>query len=221
MKKFCYVILAIAYAVMFIGFVGAYNAANGADVSANGVIAEARVINLPVDQAKWYVSVVGDTKNARYQEILGWFSTNKNLVTLKNQVHYCPVKSSDSIYGARYAKNVKSLPTVRVQTSDGTVVYEAAGRSIPMSAEGLNGAIANSIRPILPWRRNHVHPKPCPNPGPDIDINVDPDPQPLDDEGAPAPDGTNGPATALAIALSILLGAGVGGAKQWKKTYKV
>ena len=64
-----------------------------------------------------------------------------------------------------------------MQKSDGTVVYEAAGKDIPMTAAGLNGALAGAVseaqglRPILPWRRdadNRLNdlerPKPQPNP---------------------------------------------------------
>jgi len=89
---------------------------------------------------------------------VGWFDTNASLKKLKNQVHFCPVTSDTAIYQARYASNVKALPTVRMQKPDGTVVYEAAGKNIPMTAAGLNGALAGAvntaqgIRPVLPWR---------------------------------------------------------------------
>ena len=100
----------------------------------NGVLAEERVVNLPNDSGKWYVSVVGNANDARYNEIVGWFDTNASLKKLKNQVHFCPVTSDTAIYKERYASNVKGLPTVRVQKPDGTVVYEAAGKNIPMTA---------------------------------------------------------------------------------------
>ena len=158
----------------------------------NGVLAEERVINLPQDQDKWYVSVVGNANDARYDEILGWFDSNPNLAKLKDQVHFCPVASDTAIYKERYSANVKGLPTVRMQKSDGTVVYEAAGKNLPMTAAGLNGALAGAVsdsqglRPILPWRRdtdNRLNdlerPKPQPQPQPD------PEPQPIDDGGTP------------------------------------
>ena len=122
----------------------------------NGVLAEERVVNLPQDQSKWYVSVVGNATDPRYNEIVGWFDTNASLKKLKNQVHFCPVTSETAVYQARYASNVKGLPTVRMQQADGTVVYEAAGKNLPMTAAGLNGALAGAvstaqgIRPILP-----------------------------------------------------------------------
>ena len=145
----------------------------------NGVLAEERVVNLPNDQGKWYISVVGDANDARYNEILGWFDNNPNLAKLKDQVQFCPVTSDTAIYKERYAPNVKGLPTVRMQQPDAVVVYEAAGKDLPMTAAGLNGALAGAVgkaqglRPILPWRRdtdnrlnNLERPKPQPQPNP-------------------------------------------------------
>jgi hypothetical protein len=156
----------------------------------NGVLAEERVVSLPNDQGKWYISVVGDTNDARYKEILGWFESSASLANLKSHVHFCPVTANTAIYTERYASNVKGLPTVRMQKPDGTVVYEAAGNDIPMTAGGLNGALAAAVnairglRPVLPWRRdadnrlkNLERPKPQPQP--------DPEPQPIDDSGMP------------------------------------
>ena len=45
----------------------------------NGVLAEERSGQLSPDQAKWYISVVGDANDARYNEILGWFDSNPSL----------------------------------------------------------------------------------------------------------------------------------------------
>jgi hypothetical protein len=79
-----------------------------------------------------------------------------------------------------------------MQKPDAAVVYEAAGKNLPMTAAGLNGALAGAVseaqglRPILPWRRdadnrlnNLERPKPQPQP------NADPEPQPIDDGGKP------------------------------------
>ena len=94
----------------------------------NGVLAEERVVNLPNDQGKWYISVVGNANDARYNVVLGWFDSNPSLAKLKDQVHFCPVANDTAIYKERYSANIKGLPTVRMQKPDGTVVYEAAGR---------------------------------------------------------------------------------------------
>jgi hypothetical protein len=159
----------------------------------NGVLAEERIVSLPQDQGKWYVSVVGNATDSRYNEIVGWFGTHASLKKLKNQVHFCPVTSDTATYQARYTGNVKALPTVRMQKPDGTVVYEAAGKNIPMTAGGLNGALAGAVstaaglRPVLPWRRDMERrcPGPCPNPQPQPQPQPDPEPQPLDDNGSP------------------------------------
>ena len=162
-----------------------------------GVLAEERVVNLPNDAGKWYIAVVGNANDACYNGILGWFDSNPSLKRLKAQVHFCPVTSDTAIYRERYASNVKALPAVRMQKADGTVVYEAAGKNIPMTAAGLNGALANGvysaqgIRPILPWRREMERrcpgPGPCPSPqpGPQPPDDGDPEPEPIDDGGAP------------------------------------
>jgi hypothetical protein len=79
-----------------------------------------------------------------------------------------------------------------MQQPDAVVIYEAAGKDLPMTAAGLNGALAGAVgkaqglRPILPWRRdtdnrlnNMERPKPHPQP------NHDPEPQPINDGGKP------------------------------------
>jgi hypothetical protein len=155
----------------------------------NGVLAKERVVNLPNDQGKWYISIVGNANDAAYLRLLVWFDNDASLKALKNKVHFCPVTTGTPIYQERYAPNVKGLPTVRVQKANGEVVYEAPGTHIPMTPQGLYGAIANSvhsaqgIRPILPWRREMERrcPGPCPTPQP----APDPAPQPIDDGGAP------------------------------------
>ena len=124
--------------------------------------------------------------------------------------------------------NVKGLPTVRMQNSDGTVVYEAAGKNLPMTAAGLNGALAGAVseaqglRPILPWRRdtdnrlnNLERPKPQPQPQPD------PEPQPIDDGGTPtwwSPDAAlPGWLVAPICGAGLVVGLGLGYGKKLKE----
>jgi hypothetical protein len=210
------------------GFVAPAIATQG---TVNGVLVQERVVNLPQDQSKWYVSVVGAAGESRYQEVLQWFDTNANLKHLKDQVHFNPVPSDSLIYRERYAPNVKGLPTVRVQNHQGVVIYEAAANAIPMTADGLYGAIANDvqvaqgIRPVLPWRREMERrnntPCPCPTPQPD------PEPQPI----APIPPAPPGPPDMGTPTQSILpawwlmlsavgAGCGLGVAQMWRETYQ-
>jgi hypothetical protein len=187
----------------------------------NGVLAEERVVNLPQDAGRWYVSVVGSPTGANYKQVLGWFNTDPGLKKLKSQVHFLPVTSDTVIYRERYQSNVKGLPTVRMQKADGTVIYEAAGNNIPMTAAGLYSAMAKTaqsaqgIFPLLPWRRNMENrcPGPCPTPTPDPVI---PPVEPPDDGGPPIFDQpeTVDPylylAPALVLALVVGLGLGYG-----------
>ena len=211
---------------MVVGLVAPAFATQG---TVNGVLVEERVISLPNDQNKWYVSVVGDAKDARYQELIGWFDSNTNLKHLKDQVHFCPVRSGTAIYEARYASNIQGLPTVRVQDHEGVVVYEAAGLSIPMTPDALHTAIATDAwtaqgcRPILPWRREMEKRCPGPGPCPPPDTNPDPEPQPLP-PAPPGPPDIVKPAQSVlppwwAMLLAMLAGAGVGTAVKWRETY--
>jgi hypothetical protein len=202
-----------------------------ADIAtANGVLAQERVVNLPNDQGKWYISVVGHAGDAAYLRVLGWFEANASLKGLKNKVHFCPVTSDTAIYQARYASNVKGLPTVRVQQPDGMVVYEASGKSLPMTAEGLYGAIASAvntaqgIRPVLPWRREMERrcPRPGPGPAPNPPPQPDPAPQPIDDGGPPDLDS---PVESVlpawwAMLIALAVGSVAGVARKWRETYQ-
>ncbi len=212
-------------------------AADGAD-EMYGVLTEERIVNLPQDQDKWHISVVG--LGGHYKRLLGWFDTNANLKSLKAQVKFHQIDKNTPIYRERYATNVSGLPTVRVQKADGTVVYEASDNALPYSAEGLYGAIAGASnqaqgilrpwrhggRPWLPWRRNmeeecrpQPRPQPLPQPPPP------PDPDPFDDYGAPIFD-EEVPADTVPAGMVVLfsfLSAIVGGAlgvrREWKETY--
>lgn len=197
------------------------------DNTVNGVLAKERVINLPNDQGKWYISVVGDARNAQYQTILKWFGQDPALRKLKSQVRFCPITSSSTIYKTRYSMNVKGLPTVRFQNSQGIVIYEAAGKNLPFTAQGLYGALAGSASkaqgiPFLPWRRNHVCPGPCPRPDPAPEPEPEPDvaPQPIDDGSRPEFEPVQSSFPPLWLMLTVLVvSAGGGGFVEWKATY--
>jgi len=198
---------------------------------ANGVLSMDRVVNLPNDQGKWYISIVGDVRNAQYQTILKWFSQDPALRKLKNQVHFCSVTSSSAIYKARYAANVKGLPTVRLQNSQGVVIYEAAGKNLPFTAQGLYGAIANNAagvqqQPIFPWRQNRKRlcPSPSPSPSPVIP-DLDPAPQPIDDGSDPVfepvlePESESSLPPVWLMLVTFVSTVGAGAVTKWRETY--
>lgn len=141
-----------------------------------------RVINLPEDGDKWYLSVVGE--GPEYQKILNWFKKGE-LKTLKSQVHFCQVTPKSPLW-SRYKNNIKGMPTVRLQDAQGYVIYEVAADNIPTTATGLHMAMATTVsaKEILPWRRRNCRPQPDPQPQPDLAPNpLDPPPAPLNDEG--------------------------------------
>ena len=200
----------------------------------NGVLASERVINLPQDEGKWYISVVGNQSDARYTEVLGWFDTNLSLKKLKDQVHFCPIEITTVIYKERYESNVKGLPTVRLQDSQGGVRYESCGVNLPFTADGLYSALANGVNKtqrgyILPYRQNQSRPRPIPQPDPnpdgtpDVKPDGDPAPQPLDNKAKPdvpevAPLVTLPP---LWLMLGVLfVSAGIGILGEWKAVSK-
>ena len=163
-----------------------------AETASNGVLAEERVVNLPKDQGKWYISVCGrSTDDARYQEILKWFDTDPGLAQLKRQVQFCPNTADMAIFQERYA-DLKTLPAVRMQDAQGRVMYVACGKDIPWTSQGLNGALVGAVVDvqdtgdrILPWRREMERRLPAPTPRPAPTPAPDPDVAPIDDGGAP------------------------------------
>lgn len=180
--------------------------------------AEERVIDLPMDSQKWYISVIGNPNDMQYRSILRRFDRNKYLKNLKIQVHFWVVPTTSPAYKARYEKNTKILPTIRVQQSNGQVVWEAASRGIPVTAEGLYVAIKNSslkAMALLPWRRNgtvlpwrdkmekQCQPEPTPAPPEPFPVFVDLNPAPIDDGGPPEFEET-GPARWLVVCLAVL-----------------
>ncbi len=201
-----------------------------------GVLVEERIVNLPQDQGKWYISVVGQDGGQNYQMVLGWFDAQPKLRRLKNQVHFCPVIVGTPIYRERYAGNVKSLPTVRLQKPTGVVVYEAAGKNLPASSEGLYSALAqavfadaNGTKMLPPWKAvEQCRPRPRPQPEPKPEPRPDPEPQPLTPIGPPVLDEAPAAETPIGLppiaivgilAACILIGGGVGLVSQWRKTY--
>lgn len=179
-----------------------------------GVAVKERVINLPEDGQKWYISVVGEATNARYQEVLSWFESVDGLKTLKSKVHFCPVTTKSPTFIERYSPNVKALPVVRVQSADGVVLYESAGNKIPMTGEGLYSAIASAVNgseELLPWRRRHANPAPVtPGPDPVTPIDTDPAPGPIDDGGAPVIEDVTPEWPLWLVPLLFVVGLGVG-----------
>jgi hypothetical protein len=165
--------------------------------------AEERVLKLPEDGDKWYVSVVGNTDEI--QPIVAQFDTGR-LHELKKQVHFIPCTPNDPMY-SRYG--VTKTPTVRVQDALGRIVFEAS-RNVPQG-DALYEAIATAAERhrLLPLRQRRQQPQPQPQPQPKpVPPLLDMEPDPLDDGGEPdvEPGGPNLPdAPVLPLCVLILI----------------
>ena len=219
---------------------GLANGAEPASGAENGIIAQERVVDLPQDSEKWYLSVVGSTENDHYKALLKWFDEDANLRKFRSMVHYRTIEKGTAVYNERYYPNLKGLPTVRLQKSNGEVVYEAHASALPISAGGLYGILIDSsskaqgfglFRPWLNQKRIcPVCPKPKPSPIPVPPPLNDPPPAPIDDGGAPSvepvkPEGSsfdiNSAGIGVGAALLLMLtGAGVSLFVQWRKAYR-
>jgi hypothetical protein len=176
--------------------------------------AEERVIDLPADQGKWYVTVFGDPTDAKYRSLKGWFDTHPSLKHLKGQTHFHAIATNTTMYRQRYAASTPKLPCVRIQAADSRVMFQVCGRDIPMSADALDQAIRTEL-----FRRRCPQPQPQPQPEPQP--KPDPAPQPLDHVGPPdvAPEPKSSlPPWWLLVGLGVL-GAGAGVVAKWKETY--
>jgi len=186
-----------------------------ADPEFGVLYAEERVIDLPADQSKWHISVVGNPCDAKYQAVKSWFDSHPSLKHLKAQTHFHPIATTTAIYRDRYAKNTPKVPCIRIQSADGKVMYQVCGQDIPMSADALDQAIRTEL--FRRWCR--PNPQPQPQPQPEPQPQPDPTPQPLDHVGHLTPEPKSGlPPWWLLVGLGVL-GAGAGVVAKWKETY--
>jgi hypothetical protein len=147
-----------------------------------------RIVQLPQDKDKFYLSIYGDANDPKFQAVVKWFSTNNELAAFKAQVHFNAVETTSAIYKERYAKTVAKTPCVRVQDAQGVRLYQCSGDGIPLSAEALTKALNTEC--LRRWRKNHGQPEPTPDPTPDTTPdndygggtpNTNPDTPPVDD----------------------------------------
>ena len=131
----------------------------------DGVLTVERVIELPEDGGKWYVTVMGDKHNHNYTDVVGWFSSHEGRKSLKSKTNFHSINSDTVMYKDRYAAEVKELPTVRIQDSEGRIAFERWGNNIPLSANAMYSAIAKDVKTAQ--RRRPCNPlRPCPTPKP-------------------------------------------------------
>ncbi len=187
---------------------------------------EERVITLPQDQDKWYLTVVGDSDAGRYGEVRGWFDSHEHLQKLKRGTHFNAITTDSVMYRDRYAKHFREAPCVRLQSADGKVLFQVSGTNIPMTADALNKAIhAELLRRrnrCDPHRNCRPRPAPTPTPVPEPTPLDDPQPQPLDTAPLDTvvdeqPESDLPPWWLLALLFAAGTSAGV--VQKWRETY--
>jgi hypothetical protein len=173
-----------------------------------------QVIQLPQDQGKFYLTVFGNEGEYRFEQVKSWVANDPQLHALKAQTTYNIYRADSVMFRERYAQGVSNIPCVRLQEPDGTVIYEALGTSVPMSAEALYNGIAEGCR--------KRHCRPCPQPAPVTPSPVTPSPTPV----TPAPivkpvpvvhDFPHPGVEAALVAVGLLLGLGVAFVSCFKK----
>jgi len=119
-----------------------------------------RVIDLPQDQSRWYVTVIGDPANHQFQQVTEWFETHPELRKLAKATHFSMMSTRSAMYTGRCNQSEAfappSLPCIRIQNQAGEVVYQVSGSNIPLSAE----ALVNSMQATC--FRGRVQPAPSP-----------------------------------------------------------
>lgn len=101
-----------------------------------------RVIDLPQDQDRLYVTVIGDPSNEQFQQVTNWFARHPQLKQIANGTHFSVMETNSAMYRGRCEQSKSFAPAdpsccIRVQTKDGTVVYQVSGKNMPLSAEAL------------------------------------------------------------------------------------
>jgi hypothetical protein len=185
-----------------------------------------RLITLPQDQGRWYVSLFGDLADPKFQSLQKWFASHDGLVNLRNQVHYNEY-SVHTVRYQRYAKGLPATPCIRVQNSRGVVTSEFWSEYIPLSAESLYRGIREDLRDEASWgclRRRRCRPCPSPRPQPQPQPQpISPDPEPIKDDPPvfaddpkPEPEKESGFPWLLALVAG-LIGGGVGVGQGFKE----
>lgn len=179
--------------------------------------AEERIVTLPQDQEKPYLTLFGDRSNPKFRDMVKWFQTNDLLVGIKDQTHFNVIYSDTAMYRDRYAASVSALPCVRLQAvGEAEPVVEFAGVHVPMTADALAKGLNTSASSAECFRRRRC----CPQPAPAPPLDVDPAPQPIDTPPPPVPTPSK-PRNLTWHLLAVLgvLGLGLGAAKHFSDVY--
>jgi hypothetical protein len=164
--------------------------------------AQEQVAQLPDDEHKPYLTIVGNQGDPRYQTICQWFDSNATLQGIKDQCHFSTIPTQSPHFFERLAPGYRELPCVRLHDAQGNIAVEFAGNQLPMTADALAHGLNQQASVAACFRRT---PNRVPN---------DPAPQPLP---APKPQGNHFPWILLGVLVTV--GGGLGLAKGWRDLY--
>lgn len=208
MKRFLAILLAMLVIAMPLT-VSAQTQPTKADAAYGVRYAQEQVVQLPQDQGKWYLSLFGNEGETKYETLKSWFSTDAQLQGIRTQAHYNTYRADSTMFAERYATST-TVPCVRLQDASGTVVFQAVGEAIPMSAQALYNSMNDACR-----RRC----RPCPQPTP----TPQPTPNPVKPPVTPTPPAVSDFPSAglwsLTVALGLLFGGSAGLAKKLKEEF--
>ena len=100
-------------------------------------VVEERIVNLPQDQKKWYLTVIVKVNDAQSTSVKSWFE-KKDLFILRKTVHYNAVSTDSQMWKIRYKRMYRNENCcVRLQNHKGIVVYQATGNNLPDKSDKL------------------------------------------------------------------------------------
>lgn len=180
-----------------------------------------RVVALPQDQFKPFLTVFGSKSDARFTNLVKSFDENATLKAIKDQTHFNAITHESVNWRDKYSKeNPKSL-VVKLQginpdysASDVVVLVD---NQIPMSADALAKLLNREASSADCFRRRHNNNNVAPTP------DTDPEPQPLSPPITPAPvkPVNQGPVWLSILVCIIAASAGLllGVRRKWLETY--
>lgn len=119
-----------------------------------------RVIDLPQDQNRWYVTVIGDPANTQFQQVTEWFETHPELRKLTQATHFSVMSTrSATPYGWRHLACAACLHlppirwTLRPEIRDET----KASKFPPFCSEACSGSdrVGGGHDPC-PWAADRI-----------------------------------------------------------------
>lgn len=177
---------------------------------------EEQIVNLPQDQNKFYVTILGTPGETKFETVKGWFEKTPELKSIKAQTHFNTITTSSPDFAARYKATTPVLPCIRLQSADGKVFYQVSGQNIPMSGEALTKSINTQC--LRRWRQQcNPQPQPQPQPEPQPDPNPTPDVEP---QPEPVDPGFPYGLFAAVVAVSGAIGGGIALVKKYKEERK-